>query len=30
MAEVAGEAANTTGLSPETEKRLKQLESEEA
>ena len=30
MAEVAGEAVNTTGLSPETEKRLKQLESEEA
>jgi hypothetical protein len=30
MAEVAGEAVRTTGLSPETEQRLKQLEAEEA
>ena len=30
MAEVAGERETTTGLSPETEKRLKQLDTEEA
>ena len=30
MAEVQGEAVTQTGLSPETEKRLKQLEAEEA
>jgi hypothetical protein len=30
MAEVQGEAVTATGLSPETEKRLKQLEAEEA
>jgi hypothetical protein len=30
MAEVEGEAVTKTGLSPETEKRLKQLEAEEA
>ena len=30
MAEVEGEGVNTTGLSPEAEKRLKQLEAEDA